>query len=215
MNKIVKVCCIVFIGLLSLAGALCILLTVGGTGAKYTAQESDVFNGELYSFKVSPIISYTTDEGTVKTITEEDLKNNNGILRLSVSEYNTLNASIKYTGKGKAYARCRLIESWQHIDSENNVEMITPKELSEYTISENVYDNRSDDSYLYYKEVLSGENDEDTISIVNKFKAGLDASDLLSPDDKSTFVDISISTEGVQWNRAKDIWSMNSFPWEK
>lgn len=215
MNKVVKVCCIVFIILLSLVGAVCILFTIEGTNAKYTAQESDVLNGELYSFKVSPIISYTSDEGIVKTITEEDLKNNNGILRLSISEYNTLNVSIKYSGKGKAYARCRLIESWQHIDSENNVEMITPKELSEYTVSENVYDNRSDDSYLYYKEVLSGENDESIISIVNKFKAGLDASDLLSPDDKSTFVDISISAEGVQWNRAKNVWSKDSFPWEK
>lgn len=193
------------IGIASTVG----ILSHTGTFAKYTGEESGSVSTQLYSFKAQPLAEYTSDSGKTITVSEDDLKDNNGVLRLSLSEYATLKCSVKYSGEGKAYVRLKLSESWQH-ERDDGTEMLTPKQLSVYTLDKKVFDNRSDDSYLYYKEPLSMTDaaSEVTLLMITKCKAGLDAQDLLSSDDKSTFVDISISVEAVQFNRLS-VWNID------
>lgn len=178
--------------------------------AKYTDGTSQSYTVQLQDFDVGFSLTYTNN-GTTHTVSDRDLSANHGILRLSPAEYNSLKMDIDYTGEGMCYCRFRITESWQHTDSTGK-DVITPKELSAYTLDSKLYDGRSYDGYIYYAEPLKGENT--SVQAITACAAGSDAVDLLSPDDAAQFVDIAVEIQAAQWNQAKKLWGLTKFPWE-
>lgn len=196
---------------------LCVIgIGVGVTIAKYKTSTSGSLSTQLHDFNVTFEFKYTDDEtGTEQTITASDLQNSNGLLRLSLTEYDTLKVNTIYYGMGKCYYRFRIKESWQHLH-DGVTEMITPKQLSDYTLADGLYDNRSDDGFIY-SGVLTGESDSSvqTFNVITSCTKGLDAADLLDEADVSTFVDIMFEIDAVQWNRAKVMWRLSNEQWAR
>ncbi len=186
------------------------MITIGITNAKYVNADDTSMSAELMDFDIGFTLEYSS-VGTQHTVTSGELADSHGVTRLTADEYGTLKMLVDYTGEGKCCYRFRLTESWQH--TENGRDIITPKELSDYTLAEGLYDNRSDDGYIYACSALSGTST--SFEVITGCTPGEDAADLISEDDGSEFVDISVELEAVQWNRAKEIWGFTQFPWEE
>lgn len=204
------------ITVISLVSVLAIVCGVGFTYAKYKRNETGVIEGKLHDFAVTFSFSYVDDDtGIRQTLQAEDLSGTHGLLRLSLTEYDTLQVNTVYTGCGRCMYRFRMIESWQHI-ADGGTERITPKALSTYVLDTSLYDNRSDDGYIY-SGILSGANDNSvlTCQAITACMQGLDATDLLDEADVSTFVDIAFELDAVQWNRAKVMWRLSNEQWSR
>lgn len=196
---------------------LCMLIgffTVHYTVARYSDGTSFTQNGELKDFDVDFQLRYK--EGVEHTVTASDLSASHGILRLTVPQYETLQLDTTYKGEGKCYYRFKITESWLHKNASGE-DMLTPRSLSEYNLdTDNFYDNRSYDGYIYCKTAMTGNSPTDiiTVSAITNCEPGIDAPDLLDDADRSTLVDIAVEIEGVQWNRAKEVWGLSKLPWE-
>lgn len=195
--------------------AVCILLlvvffTVNGTVSRFATSRSETVVAEDKDFDAW--FEWTTVDGSDTAL---PVLNTNGVYRLNnIDDYDNLKLDIKYRGEGRSYLRFKITESWQHNDGGHDV--ITPHSLSIYTLGENFYDNRSDDGFIYYALPLSGEDNVNTLTLnaITQCVGGEDAPDLLDNADASTFVDISVELEAVQWNRAKEMWGISKLPWE-
>ena len=197
------------IGILLIVSVSLSALIISNSNAKFTEQEEESYIAELQDFDVNFTLSYVKN-GVLHTVTDGEINEHNGVLRLSSEDYKTLRLDIEYTGKGKCFCRFRITESWQH--DENGTDVITPKQLSVYTLDPCLYDNRSDDGYIYCTEALMDETKE--ITAVSHFTAGADAVNLIdNTNDRSQFVDISVELEAVQWNRATEFWKLDKLPW--
>lgn len=210
-NKIIK------ISALCLGLALIVSITVGtiltSSMAKFTERNTGNYTAELEDFDVDFYLTYTDANNQNQTITPSSLSNSAGVIRLTENEYNTLKMYTSYTGEGRCYYRFKITESWQHTETIDNeqVDIITPKTLSTYSLDNTLYDNRSDDGFIYCKDILSGESRNFTA--ITQFTAGTDADNLIDSSHHSQFVDISIELEAVQWNRAEEIWKLSKLPW--
>lgn len=208
-NKIFKILALIFgIALIVLIVVNCVIMYSKG---KYTDSVEESYTANLEDFNVSFTLSYTDSSGNDKVVNASDLSSNHGVVRLTSEEYSTLVLNTSYTGQGKCYYRFKIVESWQH--KEDGVDVITPKQLSTYTLSDNMYDNRSDDGYIYCKDLLEG--DSSSITAISKFTEGLDAGNLTDNENhKSQFVDIAVVLEAVQWNQAEKVWDIEKLPWK-
>lgn len=194
---------------------VCILILLGfatfaNTQAKYAKADTESIVATAKDFDVW--FAWTTVDGANTSV---PILNNNGVYRLNnINDYDNLKLDLKYKGEGKSYVRFKITESWQHQEAGHDV--ITPHSLSTYTLGSDFYDNRSDDGFIYCRVPLYG-NDANTViskeAIIQCIK-GNDANDLLDPSHASTFVDISIELEAVQWNRAMELWGLRELPWE-
>lgn len=195
--------------------AVCILLlaaffTISGTVSRFATSKSETVAASDNDFDAW--FEWTTVDGAN---TEVPVLNSTGVYRLNnIDDYDNLKLDIKYKGEGRSYLRFKITESWQHNDGVHDV--ITPHSLSTYTLGENFYDNRSDDGFIYYALPLNGEDNTTTLTLnaITQCIGGEDALDLLDHTDASTFVDISVELEAVQWNRAKELWGISKLPWE-
>lgn len=213
MNKYKKPTVLVaaiLIGILVITMSTIGAVVIHYSSAKYSHEDEQSYTGNLLDFDTDFTLTYISN-GITHRISEASLSENNGILRLTTKEYATLKMDIDYTGEGMCYCRFRITESWQHTD-QNGKEVITPKELSVYTLDSKFYDNRSYDGYIYCSEPFKGA--DTSVQAITKCAAGADAVDLLSDDDKAQFVDISIQLESAQWNQAADMWGFDKLPWE-
>ena len=196
---------------------LCMLIgffTVHYTVARYSDGISNTQTAELKDFDVDFQLRY--NDGVEHTVTASDLSASHGILRLTVPQYETLQLDTIYTGEGKCYYRFRITESWLHKNGSDE-DMLTPHSLSDYGLDTDVfYDNRSYDGYIYCKTAMTGSSATDTITTnaIMTCIPGIDAPDLLDDGDRSTLVDIAVEIQGVQWNRAKEVWGLDKLPWE-
>lgn len=184
-------------------------VVINTSKAKYIEQHQMVYDNTLADFNVNFTLSYGS-EPDIHSYSAEDLVQSNGLLRMSINDYSTMKLTINHNGQGWSYLRFKVVESWQHTDS-NGKDIITPKELSTYTLDETMYDNRDIDGYIYCKSILK---DEQSIQAITKCVSGNDAVDLLSSADASQFVDVSVEIEAVQWNQAQEVWGLTSLPWE-
>lgn len=191
---------------------VCILAIVGlctysATMARFSKGESAGYSNELKDFDMSYNLSY---DGA-----DTNEPNAHGIVRLNIADYASLKLSTTYRGEGKCYYRFKINESWQHKDG-SNVEYLTPRSLSDYNLTSDFYDNRGYDGYIYCTTPLSGNAPNAMINtnVITSCIPGIDAPDLLDAADASTFVDISVELEAVQWNRAKELWGLSKLPWE-
>ena len=200
---------------------VCLCLIVGFftyhyTVARYSDGTSFTQNGELKDFDVDMELRY--NDGVEHVVRASELSNSHGILRLTADQYETLKLDTVYKGEGKCYYRFKITESWLSTTSTlgSGNEMLAPRSLSNYNLSGDFYDNRSYDGYIYCKQVMTGEQPSTEIvtRAINECIPGEDATDLLSDDDKANVVDISVEIEGVQWNRAKEVWGLSKLPWE-
>lgn len=188
--------------------------------AKNTNKEDVSYATELQDFDMDFTLTYQSNGETV-TINSSDLASTNAnvnthaVIRLTKEEYATLKLVANYTGSGKCYYRFKVTESWQHVENIDgqDVEIITPKQLSVYTLNSSLYDNRSDDGYIYGKEPLKGASK--TINVITKFTEGADATNLLdNTAHASQFVDLAFTFEATQWNQAVKVWDLQKLPWE-
>lgn len=182
------------------------------TVARYSVGDETSYSAELKDFNIDFQLKYT-DGGTQQTVGAADLSANNGVVRLTKEQYNTLELDSVYTGEGRCYYRVKIIESWIMVDGANST--IIPHSLSEYDLNSNFYDNRSYDGWIYCKEAIDGDSDDElkSLNVLSVSSGGIDAPDLLD-DDASNYVEIAVEVEAVQWNRAKEIWGLNKLPWE-
>lgn len=200
-----------FLGILIITALSIGAVVMNQSNAKFVEENETSYSARLQDYDVGFVLEYTSGT-TEHSITTSDLSDNHGILRLTVAEYETLKMNITYTGEGACYCRFKITESWQHTDTATGKEIITPKELSAYTLHSNLYDNRSDDGYIYCTELLKGTSR--SFTAITSCTAGADAADLISPDDAAQFVDISLELEAAQWNKAADLWELQKLPWE-
>ena len=182
------------------------------TVARYSVGDETSYSAELKDFNIDFQLKYT-DGGIQQTVGAADLSANNGVVRLTKEQYNTLELDSVYSGEGRCYYRVKIIESWIMVDGANST--IIPHSLSEYDLNSNFYDNRSYDGWVYCKEAIDGESDSSlkSLNVLSVSSGGIDAPDLLN-DDASNYVEIAVEVEAVQWNRAKEIWGLNKLPWE-
>ena len=182
------------------------------TVARYSVGDETSYSAELKDFNIDFQLKYT-DGGIQQTVGAADLSANNGVVRLTKEQYNTLELDSVYSGEGRCYYRVKIIESWIMVDGANST--IIPHSLSEYDLNSNFYDNRSYDGWIYCKEAIDGESDSSlkSLNVLSVSSGGIDAPDLLN-DDASNYVEIAVEVEAVQWNRAKEIWGLNKLPWE-
>lgn len=197
---------------------VCLLLLAGFfmynyTVSRYSTGVESEFTAEAKDFDVDFQLRY--NDGVDHTVLASDLSSAHGILRLTVPQYSTLQLDTIYKGEGKCYYRFKVTESWLH-KSATDEDMLTPRALSDYNLSSDFYDNRSDDGYIYCKTALTGNSPSAVITTnaITSCIPGIDAPDLISSDDVSTLVDIAVEIEGVQWNRAKELWHLSKLPWE-
>ena len=196
----------------------CLVIMIGFvsyhyTIARYSKGVNAEYTSELKDFDLSFQLRY--NDGIEHTVSPADLQSSHGVVRLTSSQYESLKLDTMYTGEGKCYYRFKITESWLHKDASDK-DVLTPRSLSDYNLSDDFYDNRSYDGYIYCKSVISGNSPSDTIvtNAITNCTPGSDAVDLLDPADAATLVDISVEVEGVQWNRAKEIWGLSKLPWE-
>lgn len=195
---------------LALISAISVNSILMYSNAKYTDAVDESYTANLQDFNVDFSLTYNDTDGNEKTVSSGDLASSHGVVRLKAEDYNSLKFNTTYSGQGRCYYRFKITESWQH--KEGEVDVITPKQLSKYTLADNLYDNRSDDGYIYCKDILEG--DSANYVAIRKFDAGADAGNLIDNEaHKSQFVDISVVVEAVQWNQAEDLWNLEKFPW--
>lgn len=182
------------------------------TVARYSVGDETSYSGELKDFDISFQLKYM-DSGVEQTVSATDLAATNGVVRLTKEQYNTLKLDTVYSGEGRCYYRAKIIESWIMVDGANST--IIPHSLSAYTLNENFYDNRSYDGWIYCKEAIDGDSDNElkSLRVLSVTEGGNDAPDLLN-NDASNYVEIAVEVEAVQWNRAKEVWGINKLPWE-
>ena len=188
-------------------------LTYHYTNARYSRGANVEYTSELKDFDLSFQLKY--NDGTDHVVSPADLQANHGVLRLTSAQYESLKFDTIYKGEGKCFYRFKITESWLHKDASDK-DVLTPRSLSDYNLSDDFYDNRSYDGYIYCKNAINGSSPTDTITTqaITNCIPGSDAVDLLDPADAATLVDISVEIEGVQWNRAKEVWGLTEFPWE-
>lgn len=215
MSKSKRVVIVSIVVLLLIASAIvsvCVYSDINNSYARTAGVEEESYTAQLADFDMDFSVTYTTGGNTV-TLSSGDLNAQHGVIRLTKAEYDTLKLNAVYTGPGKCYYRFKLTESWMHTENigGDNVDIITPKELSEYTFGTDIYDNRSDDGYIYSSVPLKDDNQN--ITVITNFTEGADAPDLVNPAHASQFVDMSIEFEAVQWNRAEELWGLSKLPW--
>lgn len=211
-KKIVVVSIVILLLVASVITSICVYSNINGSYARTVGVEEESYTAALADFNMDFSLTYTSGGNTV-TLSSGDLDAQQGVIRLTKEEYDTLKLKAVYTGPGKCYYRFKLTESWLHRETigGDTVDIVTPKELSTYTFGTNIYDNRSYDGYIYSSVPLK--DADKNITVISNFEEGEDASDLISPTHASEFVDMSIEFEAVQWNRAEDIWGFSKLPW--
>ena len=200
---------VLLIGVILTAALTISAVVINTSKAKYSDQFEMEADATLADYSVDFTVTYGTG-GNARSYKSESLKQTNGVIRMTASEYSTMKLMLNHSSYGWCYLRFKITESWQHKDSSGK-DIITPKELSVYTLDGSMYDNRSIDGYIYCKNILKLTQN---INAITKCVPGNDAVDLLSPTDAAQFVDVSVEVEAVQWNQAKEMWGLTKLPWE-
>ena len=215
-KKIVVVSIVILLLVASVITSICVYSNINGSYARTVGVEEESYTAALADFNMDFSLTYTSGGNTV-TLSSGDLDAQQGVIRLTKEEYDTLKLKAVYTGPGKCYYRFKLTESWLHRETigGDTVDIVTPKELSTYTFGTSIYDNRSYDGWIYYKNLVDGESLDNVKNVIaiSGVSVGSDAADLLN-GDHSNCVEISLELEAVQWNRAKEIWGLSKLPWQ-
>lgn len=207
-KKRFKVTVIVY--LICIAILFSLFVIVVPTMSRYTKQGSETVVASDKDFDINFTLNYNNGNDVV-TLHKADLNASNGLLRLTSEEYSTITVDMNYTGEGRCYYRFKINESWQN----DGAGTIIPHSLSTLTLSEDFYDGRSYDGWIYYKYPVDGESPANVKNVraISEITIGNDAPDLLE-GDYSNCVDISLEIEAVQWNRVKELWGYSNLPWE-
>ena len=176
-KKIVVVSIVILLLVASVITSICVYSNINGSYARTVGVEEESYTAALADFNMDFSLTYTSGGNTV-TLSSGDLDAQQGVIRLTKEEYDTLKLKAVYTGPGKCYYRFKLTESWLHRETigGDTVDIVTPKELSTYTFGTSIYDNRSYDGYIYSSVPLK--DADKNITVISNFEEGEDASDL-------------------------------------
>ncbi len=196
------------------------------TGGNY------VYDNETSSY----VFSYCdTDDDTVTryslTRTQKKLTDD-GVIQIDVKDFGDTQLDFVYTGEAMTYCRFKVDVSFLQefstdTDSETGVTrtQTVPHEYAK-TSSANtygtdvegkdiyIYDNTKVDGWYYITGIMTSDTTlEDVLDITS---VGKDVYDLLDGDE-SEYVEIVVTVDCVQFNRAKALWGIDEnddFPWE-
>lgn len=185
------------------------------TGQKpYTGVSNFNLAGEIY---------FEQEDGT-RIDSSKHLED--GLLQINVTDEKAdnylgkLRVDVKYTGYSPAYVRVRILEQW--IDHQTDT--LQPVQYIPYTLYEengksHWMDNRTDDLYFYYDQLISSSQTkeeadaatEKTIPLVQ----GVEDNFLSGIRDGAASLYLIITVDGVQPNRYQQFWNIETLPWER
>ena len=187
---------------------ICIICSalIGVTMAKYIFTKEGTPVTELGDFNITYSITPNVEKDTKEQT-----------YTMTYEEYKDFTLDVKYTGKGSAFMRVRVVEEWYGENDDGEFEKIVPSTLSEYnfgvdtTDTENggVFDNRSVDGYLYIKKLFTVDDNGQTIHIITKAQKNQTHDTI---ETKQVKIHITIDT--VQFNRYRELWNIDNLPFE-
>lgn len=188
---------------------ICIIFSalIGVTMAKYIFSKDGTPVTELGDFT----ITYSITPSDITKDSEEQT------YTMTYEEYKNFTLDVKYTGKGSAFMRVRVVEELYGENDDGDLEKIVPSTLSEYTFgvdptdteSGGVFDNRSVDGYMYIKKLFTVDDNGQIFHIITKSQK-----DQTHDDIEAKTVKIHITIDTVQFNRYRELWNIDSLPFE-
>lgn len=182
-----------------------VVAIVAGSLAWYTTTNSLSGFGNLVGFKTTAKVYFQTQDGAQ---TASPDKNGLYTLSLDSSDDNyigNLRLNVIHKGYGKSYVRVKMSVQWTMPDGTVTQNVVLP-----YKFANDWYDNRGEDYCVYYTK-SSGLFDSYDKSIITGFDADSFNSETLTT---SATAKVSITVESVQANRYRQIWQIDSLPWE-
>ncbi len=203
-----------------------VLIVTGFSFAWFYIRQTQANVMSVSNLKATPVHSfagtddkYVDEDGLILLSTDPDAPNYIGNFRVNV----------EYEGDGWGYLRVRLV----HEISIDGVSVQHPAEMPyattaslELSDEENSFwlDNRSVDSYYYYKDVLNADETEIKelpliLGLVKDYEENepteKDGEEIIKGFAESDVViKVAIETDMVQVNRYPQIWGIDKLPWK-
>ena len=186
------------------------------------------FGGQIYN-SIFDISKFVTDADVYFNASGESLSLDNGLINADISNKDAnnylgkLHIDAKYKGLGYGYLRVRIIASQEYTSGGKThiSQLPSPlpvKLLNEATFKENEidkngwFDNTASDGYFYYTKPLSVANALfDTLPLIE----GVDMNLLGGIVNDNGAIKLSVEVDAVQINRYKQVWGIDSLPWEQ
>ncbi len=125
----------------------------------------------------------------------------------NISSISDVRVGITQKGNGVAYMRVKISQEWLLTDgSRLQSELNLPFELSD-----DFYDNRSVDGYIYYKGTMVPGQEYQLITGFDE--ASFDATAFDNDAYKGLQLKVDVLVDAVQFNRYEAIWGLDSLPW--
>lgn len=184
-----------------------VLAIVAGSLAWYTSTNSLSVAGNLLGFKTYASVNFEDQNGKMHTAQADE----NGLYTMSLnpSDLNyvgNLRVLVIHKGHAKSYVRVKMSVQWTMPDG-----TVTQNTVLPYSFSDNWYDNRSNDYYVYCTQDSELFNSYDK-SIITGFDSKKFETSTLT---ETATPKIAITAESVQINRYKQIWGIDSLPWSE
>lgn len=183
-----------------------VIAIVAGSLAWYTSTNSLSQVGSLLGFKTTASVYFENQSG--KKISAQADENGLYTMSLNSEDENyigNLKINVVHKGYAKSYVRVKMSIQWTMPDG-----TITQNVMLPYQFDKNWFDNRSTDYCVYYT-LDQGLFDSYDKSIIAGFDSQSFESNTLTT---SATPKIAITVESTQANRYKQIWGLDSLPWE-
>lgn len=220
-------------------GSFILLLTVSlvfsavMTRSKYASRVSEPGNEELLDFSMTEKL-YLHDGSTVTELARQSEtigENTFWFYEVPVSDFDKLSMDILYTGGATTNTRFKFDMIWYKTNTSTGDNDVIFHRYPDFVFNQDeIYNNTKWDGWFYFKNrttasttpapsdtfaELSGNTK--TYHVLEAMTATGNSYDLEDPVEAQDIPDkvrIYVTIDSVQFNRVKQVWGMEAFPWE-
>lgn len=203
-----------------LAGALvlvsAVLLTLPQkTQSRFIGENSAAADETIEEFYAAAKL-YETVDGVRKELPVSVDENGKQYYDISADDFEHLSMDVFYSGKAKTYVRVCVETCWYRQDTDHQQLILHEYPVFAFNDEANIYDNMSIDDCIYFKDIFGSEDTEEKqINVISSVTdSGNDIDDPVHAGEHSERVRLFLTVDCVQFNRAKEVWKLDRFPWE-